>query len=55
MNGWVSASMSAPVYTATTPAWRRAASTSMPKMLACGNGLRTKWAWSIPGTVTSST
>ena len=36
MNGWVSACMSAPVYTATTPGWRRAASTSMPRMSRVG-------------------
>ncbi len=55
MNGWVSACMSAPVYTPTTPGNLRAASTSMPRMRACAAGLRTNVACSMPGTVTSST
>ena len=55
MNGWVSACISSPVYTATTPGSRRASSTSIPRMTVWANGLRTKCACSMPGTVTSST
>ena len=46
---------SAAVNTARTPGSAAAAAVSMPRIAACAYGLRTKAAWSSPGSTTSST
>ena len=50
----LSAAMSAPVYTATTPGAFAAAAVSMLLILACGRSERRMNAWSWPGRLMSS-
>ena len=54
-SGFIQRSRSANVNTWATPGSRLAASVRMAAMRACAWGLRTKAAWSIPGSLMSST
>ena len=54
-SGFIHRSRSAKVKTWATPGSRLAASVRMAAMCACAWGLRTKAAWSIPGSLMSST